>query len=96
MVATTTFKNRGWVMKGGYLDRQNGRHVLCIRAYLLRTPLHSIQVDSCDGNHKPRPTHPFWNNDEHRDSRGTLARAGVSLDRMEHQVGEWSQVPPHF
>lgn len=36
-----------------------GMLVLCIQSYLVRTPHHNILVDSCVGNHKPRPR-PFW------------------------------------
>jgi hypothetical protein len=34
--------------------------VLCIQSYLLQTPHHNILTDSCVGNHKQRPTRPFW------------------------------------
>ncbi|MBV8612690.1 MAG: hypothetical protein JOY66_02820, partial [Acetobacteraceae bacterium] len=54
-------ENRGWLTEGGYLDRRNGQVVLCIQSYLVRTPRHTILIDSCVGNHKPRPARPFWN-----------------------------------
>ena len=52
-------ENRGWLTEGGYLDRQNGQVVLCIQSYLVRTPHHTILIDSCVGNHKPRSARPF-------------------------------------
>lgn len=52
-------ENRGWMTDGGYLDKQNGQVVLCIQSYLVQTKHHNILIDSCVGNHKPRPP-PCW------------------------------------
>jgi glyoxylase-like metal-dependent hydrolase (beta-lactamase superfamily II) len=35
--------------------------VLCIQSFVIKTPRHNILIDACVGNHKPRPTRPFWN-----------------------------------
>ena len=35
-----------------------GKLVLCIQSYLVKTPQHNILVDTCVGNHKPRPQRP--------------------------------------
>jgi len=35
--------------------------MLCIQSYLVATPHHNILIDTCVGNHKPRPARPFWN-----------------------------------
>jgi glyoxylase-like metal-dependent hydrolase (beta-lactamase superfamily II) len=77
-------ENRDWMTDGGYLDRQNGQVVLCIQSYLVRTKHHNILIDSCVGNHKPRPTRPFWhmlNTD--RFEKG-LAGSGVALDQIDY------------
>jgi glyoxylase-like metal-dependent hydrolase (beta-lactamase superfamily II) len=37
-----------------------GRLILCIQSYVIRTDWHTILVDTCVGNHKSRPTRPFW------------------------------------
>ena len=77
-------ENRDWMTDGGYLDRQNGQVVLCIQSYLVRTRHHNIPIDSCVGNHKPRPTRPFWhmlNTD--RFERG-LVDTGVALDQIDY------------
>src|SRR6478752_246619 len=77
-------ENRGWMTEGGYLDRQSGQLVLCIQAYLVQTPHHNILIDSCVGNHKPRPTRPFWNMlNTDRFERG-LASTGVSVDQIDY------------
>ena len=77
-------ENRGWMTEGGYLDRQSGQLVLCIQAYLVQTPHHNILIDSCVGNHKPRPTRPFWNMlNTDRFEKG-LAGTGVSVDQIDY------------
>jgi glyoxylase-like metal-dependent hydrolase (beta-lactamase superfamily II) len=52
-------ENRGW-LQPKFLDAQD-RLMLCIQSYIVKTPHHTIMIDSCVGNHKPRPTRPFWN-----------------------------------
>jgi glyoxylase-like metal-dependent hydrolase (beta-lactamase superfamily II) len=52
-------ENRAW-LQPNFIDRA-GQLMLCIQSYLVQTPHHNILVDSCVGNHKPRPTRPFWN-----------------------------------
>jgi glyoxylase-like metal-dependent hydrolase (beta-lactamase superfamily II) len=77
-------ENSLWLTDGGYLDRQNGQLVLCIQSYVVQTPHHTILIDSCVGNHKPRPTRPFWdmmNTD--RFEKG-LAGTGVSVDQIDY------------
>jgi glyoxylase-like metal-dependent hydrolase (beta-lactamase superfamily II) len=77
-------ENRGWMMDGGYLDRQNGQVVLCIQSYLVRTKHHTILIDSCVGNHKPRPTRPFWNMLNTNRFETALADTGVGLDQIDY------------
>jgi len=52
-------ENRGW-LQPKFIDAEN-RLMLCIQSYVVKTPHHTIMIDSCVGNHKPRPTRPFWN-----------------------------------
>jgi glyoxylase-like metal-dependent hydrolase (beta-lactamase superfamily II) len=53
-------ENRSW-LEPTFIDPANGRLVLCIQSFLIKTPHHNILIDSCVGNHKPRPARPFWN-----------------------------------
>jgi glyoxylase-like metal-dependent hydrolase (beta-lactamase superfamily II) len=76
-------ENRGWMTEGGYLDLQNGQLVLCIQSYLVQTPHHTILIDSCVGNHKPRPTRPFWNMMNTDRFEKSLAGTGVSVDQID-------------
>jgi len=54
-------ENRGW-LEPRYLEPGTGKLVLCIQSYLVRTRRRTILIDTCVGNHKPRPARPFWNN----------------------------------
>ena len=51
--------NRAW-MQPTFLDSVGDKLVLCIQSFIIKTPHHNILVDACVGNHKPRPTRPFW------------------------------------
>ena len=42
------------------LDPQSGQLVLAFNTYALRTPLHTILVDTCGGNDKHRPQKPRY------------------------------------
>ena len=77
-------ENRGWMTEGGYLDKQTGQIVLCIQSYLVQTPDHNILIDSCVGNHKLRPTRPFWNMMDTDRFEKNLAVTGVSVDAIDY------------
>jgi glyoxylase-like metal-dependent hydrolase (beta-lactamase superfamily II) len=51
--------NRAW-MQPRFMSPQD-KLMLCIQSYLVQTPRHNILIDTCVGNHKPRPARPFWN-----------------------------------
>src|SRR5215469_879574 len=53
-------ENRSW-MQPVFLDPASGKLVMCVQSFVVKTPHHTILIDSCVGNHKPRPTRPFWN-----------------------------------
>ena len=66
-----------------YLDGDD-RLVLCIQSFVIKTPRHNILVDACVGNHKPRPTRPFWNMlNSDRFEKG-LAAAGVTVNDIDY------------
>ena len=52
-------ENLAW-LQPQFIDADR-KLMLCIQSYLVRTPHHNILIDSCVGNHKSRPTRPFWN-----------------------------------
>jgi glyoxylase-like metal-dependent hydrolase (beta-lactamase superfamily II) len=75
-------ENRSWLAPT-YLDPATDKLVLCIQAFVIKTPHHNILVDACVGNHKPRPTRPFWDMlDSDRFEQG-LAAAGLSVNDID-------------
>lgn len=75
-------ENRSW-LQPRYVDAETDKLILCIQSYLLRTPHHTILIDSCVGNHKPRPTRPFWNMMQSDRYEKGLAAAGVSVSDID-------------
>jgi glyoxylase-like metal-dependent hydrolase (beta-lactamase superfamily II) len=75
-------ENRSW-LQPQFLDG-NDRLVLCIQGFVIKTPRHNILIDACVGNHKPRPTRPFWNMlNSDRFEKG-LATAGLTVNDIDY------------
>lgn len=75
-------ENRAW-LEPTFLDPAGGL-VLCIQSFVIKTPHHNILVDACVGNHKPRPTRPFWNMlNTDRFEKG-LAAAGLTVGDIDY------------
>ncbi|MDO9564325.1 MAG: MBL fold metallo-hydrolase, partial [Bradyrhizobium sp.] len=53
-------ENRAWMQQAGALDAGDVL-ILCFQSYVVKTPHHTILIDSCIGNDKPRPLRPKWN-----------------------------------
>jgi glyoxylase-like metal-dependent hydrolase (beta-lactamase superfamily II) len=70
-------ENSHW-LQPNFVDA-NGMLVLCIQSYLIETRHHRILVDTCVGNHKPRPHRPFWDKMESDRYERNLAAAGVGV-----------------
>jgi len=66
------------------LDAVSGNLVLTIQAFLLRTRHHTILVDSCVGNDKPRPQRPFWHMQRLDTFLPRLAAAGVAPEEVDY------------
>ena len=75
-------ENRSWLQPN--FIAPSGGVMLCIQSFLIRTPHHNILVDTCVGNHKPRPTRPFWNMlNSDRFEKG-LAAAGLAVNDIDY------------
>ncbi len=61
----------------------NGQVVLCVQSYLVETPHHTILIDTCVGNHKPRPTRAFWNMMSSDRYERNLAAAGFGVQDID-------------
>jgi glyoxylase-like metal-dependent hydrolase (beta-lactamase superfamily II) len=53
-------QDRDWMRKDGAIVESDVL-ILSFQSYVVRTPHHTILIDSCIGNDKPRPARPKWN-----------------------------------
>jgi glyoxylase-like metal-dependent hydrolase (beta-lactamase superfamily II) len=75
--------HKAW-MQPHAMDPMSGNLILIMQAYLVRTRRHTILVDTCVGDYKPRPHRPSW----HMQARGTvpanLTAAGVHAEQIDY------------
>jgi len=71
-------QNRDWMRKAGAIDADD-MLILCFQSYIVRTPHHTILIDSCIGNDKPRPLRPKWNMKTDDTYLRALKAAGFSV-----------------
>ncbi len=72
---------RQW-LEPNYVDPDSGKLIMSFHTYVVRTPQHTILVDTCVGNDKHRPARDFWhqlNNPYIED----LARLGVRPEEVD-------------
>lgn len=77
-------ENRDWLVQAGALEAGTDNMILCFQSYVIRTPHHTILVDTCIGNHKDRPTRPTWHQKTDTAWMDGLARAGFTLDDIDY------------
>jgi glyoxylase-like metal-dependent hydrolase (beta-lactamase superfamily II) len=75
-------ENRAWMRQANALDEQDTL-ILCFQSYVIKTPHHTILVDSCIGNDKPRPQRPNWNMKTDDTYLSGLNAAGFSIDDID-------------
>jgi glyoxylase-like metal-dependent hydrolase (beta-lactamase superfamily II) len=71
-------ENRAWMKKAGALD-DDDMLILCFQSYIVRTPHHTILIDSCIGNDKQRPGRPNWHMKTDDSYMRALKAAGFSV-----------------
>jgi glyoxylase-like metal-dependent hydrolase (beta-lactamase superfamily II) len=76
-------ENRSW-LEPSFIDPASGKLVLCIQAYVIKTPHHNILVDSCVGNDKPRPARPMWNMMKSDRFEKSLAATGLGVNDIDY------------
>jgi len=74
--------NRAW-LEPAALDPRTGHINLCIQSYVVRTPHHTVLIDSCVGNDKDRPTRAFWHMKTDDAYMRALAAAGLSVEDID-------------
>ena len=75
-------ENRGWMREAKALDADDTL-MLCFQSYIVRTPHHTILVDSCIGNDKPRGR-PQWSMKTDDSYMRALAAAGLSVNDIDY------------
>ena len=68
----------------GGLCPHSGRLILPIQGFLLKTPSHTILVDSCVGNDKTVPGLPNWHQRSDNRFLSALTAAGVETDDIDY------------
>ena len=74
--------NRPWLKKAGAIDRDNV-FILAFQSYVVRTPHHTILVDTCIGNDKPRPGRDKWHMKTDDTYMRALNAAGLRLEDID-------------
>jgi glyoxylase-like metal-dependent hydrolase (beta-lactamase superfamily II) len=75
-------ENREW-LNATALDPATGLVILCIQSYVVRTPHHTILVDTCVGNDKDRPNHQFWSQMRGTQYMEGLAAIGLTVEDID-------------
>ncbi|HYG55041.1 MAG TPA: MBL fold metallo-hydrolase [Burkholderiales bacterium] len=75
-------EHRDWMAPRAY-DPATGKLILTIQGFLLRTRHHTIVVDTCVGDHKPREARPFWHMLKLNTFLPRLAAAGVRPEEVD-------------
>jgi glyoxylase-like metal-dependent hydrolase (beta-lactamase superfamily II) len=76
-------ENRAWMQAAKALDERDVL-MLCFQSYVVKTPHHTILIDSCIGNDKPRPQRPKWNMKTDDTYMRGLAAAGISVGDIDY------------
>ncbi len=81
LTAEALDENRAWLAPEA-LDAED-RLILCFQSYVVRTPHHTVLVDSCIGNDKDRPTRPTWHLKTDTAFIDGLAAVGLSVQDID-------------
>jgi glyoxylase-like metal-dependent hydrolase (beta-lactamase superfamily II) len=76
-------ENRSW-LQPTFLDPATNKLVFCIQGFVIKTPHHNILIDTCVGNHKPRPTRPFWHMLNSDRFESELASTGLGVGDIDY------------
>lgn len=76
-------ENRAW-LEPNAIDPATGQLTLCFQSYIVRTPHHTILVDSCIGNDKNRPTRPAWHQKTDSVFLDGLRAAGIGVEDIDY------------
>jgi glyoxylase-like metal-dependent hydrolase (beta-lactamase superfamily II) len=75
-------ENRSW-LSPTYLEPGTDKLILAVQSYVVETKHHKILVDSCVGNHKPRPGRPMWDQMTADTWERNLAATGIGIAEID-------------
>jgi glyoxylase-like metal-dependent hydrolase (beta-lactamase superfamily II) len=75
-------ENRHWLQPSA-LDEQDTIKIT-VQSYLIKTPHHTILIDSCVGNDKNRPARPVWNRKTDPTFLNNLAATGTNVEDIDY------------
>jgi glyoxylase-like metal-dependent hydrolase (beta-lactamase superfamily II) len=75
-------ENRAWMREANALDDKDTL-IVCFQSYVVKTPHHTILIDSCIGNDKPRPQRPKWHMKTDDTYMRALNAAGVPVEDID-------------
>jgi glyoxylase-like metal-dependent hydrolase (beta-lactamase superfamily II) len=76
-------ENRSW-LEPAALDPTTDTAVLCFQSYIVKTPRHTILVDSCIGNDKSFPHRPSWHRKTDSNWMAALKAAGLTVADIDY------------
>ena len=76
-------ENIPWMREAGAIDAE-GVLILCFQSYIVKTPHHTVLIDSCIGNDKDRPMRPTWHLKTDDTYMRGLAALGLSVDDIDY------------
>ena len=71
-------------LEPGLICSSSGRIILPVQGFLLKTPRHTILVDSCVGNDKTNNHFPDWHHRTENRFLAALGAAGASVDDVDY------------
>ena len=74
-------EHRSWLVPGALTPQ--GQLIFCFQSYIVRTPHHTILIDSCVGNHKNRNAFPAMHMKSDETYMRALASAGLTVDDID-------------
>src|SRR5262245_60794183 len=72
-------ENRAWLQQGSALDADDLLRI-CFQSYVVRTPHHTIMIDTCIGNDKSRSQVPAWHMRKSDTYMRALAAHGLTVN----------------
>ncbi len=75
--------HRDWLRSIDALDADDSI-LLAVQSFLVRTPHHTILIDSCIGNDKHLPRHPTWAGKSDARFMDALAAARVGVEQIDY------------